>query len=101
MEIEWLRFRVDEAHRETFVQQDETIWTSTLSSYDGFLGKEVWINPNDRTEVITVIRWRDMESWNAIPLEVLDATEQAFSAAMGPTYELMDSRHYQVRKFAQ
>jgi uncharacterized protein (TIGR03792 family) len=101
IEIEWLKFRVVPSERERFVQQDDAIWTRALAQYPGYLGKEVWINPNDETEVITIIRWQSFEQWQAIPTPVLDATEAEFSQAMGGTYELIDSRHYQVRRFAR
>lgn len=101
MEIEWLRFRVNDSERERFVQQDHAIWTRTLAQYPGFLGKDVLINPNDVTEVVTIIRWNSFDEWQAIPEAVLTGVEAEFSQAMGSTYELLESRHYQVRKFAQ
>ena len=52
MVIEWLKFRVDSKSREKFIQKDEVIWTASLSTYPGFLGKEVWIEPNEADTVI-------------------------------------------------
>jgi uncharacterized protein (TIGR03792 family) len=101
MDLEWLRFQVADGYREQFVQQDNAIWTAALSQYPGFLGKEVWIDPNNDTELVTVIRWNSFEEWQAVPQEVLSATETAFSEAMGDTYELLESRHYQARKFGE
>jgi len=101
MDVEWLRFRVDDGYREQFVQHDNAIWTAALSRYPGFLGKEVWIDPNNDAEVITVIRWNSFEEWQAVPQSILSETETTFSEAMGDTYELLESRHFQARKFGE
>jgi uncharacterized protein (TIGR03792 family) len=101
MDLEWLRFQVAEGYREKFVQQDNAIWTAALSPYPGFLGKEVWIDPDNDTEIVTIVRWNSFEEWQAVPQEVLSKTETAFSEAMGDTYELLESRHYQTRKFGE
>ncbi|WP_425469059.1 TIGR03792 family protein, partial [Pediococcus acidilactici] len=50
MVIEWLKFKVV-SNRERFVQKDAEIWTEALARYPGFLGKEVWLNPKESTEV--------------------------------------------------
>ncbi|MBR8829332.1 MAG: TIGR03792 family protein [Gomphosphaeria aponina SAG 52.96 = DSM 107014] len=100
MVIEWLKFRVTSHSREKFIQQDAQIWTSFLEKYPAFLGKEVWINPKQPDEIICVIRWQNKESWNAIPQNLLEATEQQFAAAMGETaYNIIEGSEYQVRKF--
>lgn len=54
MVIEWLKFRVIPEQRERFIEQDEAIWTKTVGAYPGFLGKEIWINPNQAEEVILI-----------------------------------------------
>jgi uncharacterized protein (TIGR03792 family) len=38
-------------------------WTQALANYAGFIGKEVWLNPNEPTEIILVIRWVTPEQW--------------------------------------
>jgi uncharacterized protein (TIGR03792 family) len=100
MVIEWLKFTVTSELREQFVQKDAEIWTPVLSSYLGFLNKEVWISPDRLEEVIAVIRWQSLEQWQAIPVAVLDATEAKFAEAMGDTYKLVEATKYQVRKFS-
>lgn len=100
MVVEWLKFRVDPDLREQFVQQDAQIWTETLSQYSGFLNKEVWISPDNLSEVVQVIYWETYEQWQAIPPDVLEQTEARFAAALGDTYELIGSARYQVRKFS-
>lgn len=97
--IEFLKFKVDPDLREAYIQKDAEIWTTALAQYSGFLGKEVWINPHDSTEVIFVIHWQTKEHWQAIPAEDLQAIEQRFQQAVGNCYEFVESGEYQVRKF--
>jgi uncharacterized protein (TIGR03792 family) len=63
------------------------------------MGKEVWINPNDLTEVVLIIRWQTKEHWDAIPLSDLEAIALNFDAALGKSYPIVESGEYQVRKF--
>lgn len=100
MVIEWLKFQVMPDLREKFVQLDAEIWTALLASYAGFLGKEVWISPQDMEEIVLVIRWQTFEQWQAIPTDVLEQTEAQFREAMGSTYQMVDTDKYQLRKFA-
>lgn len=101
MVIEWLKFKVSPARREEFILQDAEIWTPALSTSPGFLSKEVWIDPVDSTQVIMVIRWATKEDWQAVPADLLEATEQQFARQMGNSYQLVESAEYQVRKFPQ
>jgi len=99
--IEWLKFKVVAELREQFVQQDNEIWTAALATYPGFLGKEVWISPDDLTQIVTVVRWESAEQWHSIPPEELAQVDARFSAAMGDTYELTESAAFQQRKFME
>ncbi len=99
MVIEWLLFRVVPEAREKFIQQDEAIWTSTLSAYPGFLGKEIWLEPQKSDRITVVIRWQTREQWKSIPQDVLVATERQFAKVMGETYKTIDTAEYQIRKF--
>ncbi len=98
MEIEWLKVEVQADLREQFVQKDDEIWTAMLSQYPGFLNKEVWISPDNLSEVILVIHWASFEQWQAIPQADLEQTEAQFNAALGDTYKIVEVRRYQVRK---
>ncbi len=93
--IEFLKFKIASQTWEIYIQKDAEIWTTALAQYPGFLGKEVWLNPQDPTEIIFVIRWATKEQWQAISPEELAAIEQKFAAALGDTYELVESAEYQ------
>ena len=102
MVIEWLEFKVDSDSREQFIQQDEKIWTASLSKYPGFLGKEVWIEPNASGKVIFTIRWQTRQQWKSIPIKDLMNIEQKFSRVMREMnihYKMTESKEFQIRKF--
>ncbi len=52
------------------------IWTQALANYAEFIGKEVWLNPNEPTEIILVIRWVT-RLWKWISREQLKVIELA------------------------
>jgi uncharacterized protein (TIGR03792 family) len=100
MVIEWLKFRVDPQVREKFIQKDAEMWTATLARNPGFLGKEVWINPNAPEEIILIIRWETRQAWKTVPEAMLAETEQYFAQEMGEdNYQMIETGEYQVRKF--
>lgn len=97
MIVELLRVKVAPEVREKFIQKDAEIWTKALADYAGFLDKEIWLNPNEQTEVILIIRWASHEQWKCIPLEILNKIEQQFVQQLGNTYQIVESSEYQVR----
>ncbi|ALF56374.1 cyanobacterial protein, TIGR03792 family [Nostoc piscinale CENA21] len=99
MVIELLKFQVDPNLRETFIQKDAEIWTTALAKYPGFLSKEVWINPNNPSEVTFIIRWATREQWQAISEADLVAIDRKFAQALGNNFQMIESAEYQVRKF--
>lgn len=99
MVIELLKFKMNPAVREKFIQKDEEIWTTALAKYSGFLGKEVWINPNNESEVAIVVQWETREQWKSIPQKDLDVIEGKFDSSLEFTYEMVESSEYQIRKF--
>ena len=99
MVIELLKFKIDPKQREKYIQRDAEIWTAALVNYPGFLGKELWINPNDPAELVMVIRWETREQWKSILQEEINAIEKRFDKDLGFSYEMVESSEYQVRKF--
>ncbi|YAG16550.1 ABM domain-containing protein [Nostoc sp. DSM 114161] len=96
--IELLKFKVAPDLRENFIQKDAEIWTTALAEYPGFLGKEVWLNPNDPSEVTFIIRWESFEHSDAIPQKELETLEVKFVHALGKFYPIVESAKYQVLK---
>jgi uncharacterized protein (TIGR03792 family) len=101
MVIEWLKIKVRPDAREDFIQKDAEVWTAALVGFPGFLGKEIWINPADPSEVVIVIRWASREQWKAFPQERLRSLEAAFKQGVPTGHEIVAAGEYQVRKFAE
>lgn len=102
MVIEWLKIQVVPELRETYIQNDEAIWTAALANYPGYLGKQVWIDPHAADTVVLVIQWASRDAWKAVPAKDLEETERRFAKQMGEgTYKIVEAGEYQVRKFSQ
>ncbi len=100
MVIEWLKFRVSPQSRDIFIRLDNQIWTPVLAQFSGFLGKEVWISPNLPDEITLIIRWETRAQWKAVPVDILEATEEKFAGQMqNHPYEMIQAKEYQIRKF--
>ncbi len=97
--IELLKIKVPPAQREEYIHKDAEIWTAALANYPGFLGKQVWLNPNDPTEVILVIHWETREQWKAILQAELDAIEQKFNQELGFNSQIVEVCEYKVQSF--
>lgn len=95
MVIEWLRFRVKPELREAFIQKDEEVWGARAKEIQGYLGKEVWIDPKT-SDVILVIRWENIEAWQSISQTEVDRLDKLMGDLAVPVSE---SHAYQVRKF--
>ena len=95
MVIEWLKFQVPPELWEAFIQRDEEVWTAGLQKSPGFLGKEVWIEP-EQNEVVLVIRWQTQDDWDAFPTEEVERLDQAMGELRMP---IIESRRYLIRKF--
>lgn len=100
MVIEWLKIRVNPKLREKYVQKEAEIWNPALAKYPGFLGKEIWINPEKSDEVICVIRWETREAWKSIPeAESQNITDKFDQEIKFDDYETIEQKEFQVRKF--
>lgn len=97
MIIELLKIEVTPEYRQQYLQLDREIWTKALAKCPGFLGKEVWLNPNKPSEVILIIRWASQEQWKSISLQLLANIEQEFAQATGSIHhQIVESAEYEV-----
>ncbi|MEM9275065.1 MAG: TIGR03792 family protein [Cyanobacteria bacterium P01_F01_bin.143] len=98
MIIEWLGFSVKPELREKFLAADQEIWTPVLAGSDGFLDKEVWLDPATGDRVFIIVRWQSRQQWKNISLKLLETTEQKFALAMGTdNYQMIESKEYLVQ----
>jgi len=96
--IEWLKFKVPPELHEQYIQSDAKVWTPALANHPGFLGKEVWLNPNDRTEIVIVVRWASREQWKSFPQPQLEQLEFEIAEMIGCTCQLLEAREYHLYK---
>ncbi len=97
MVIEWLEFDIPPEQRTAFIERDREVWTEGLKQFQGFLGKEVWID-SDTGRVILVIRWQSQQAWDAVPKAEIDRLDQKMGDLGFP---IAKSNKYQVRKYLQ
>lgn len=97
MVIEFLKIEVTPEHQQKFLQLDKEIWTKALAKCPGFLGKEVWLNPDKPTEAILIIRWASRKEWKSISAQLLEQIEQRFTLAIGSIgHQIVESVEYEV-----
>ncbi len=101
MFIEWLNFKVPPVLYEQYIQSDAEIWTPALTNHPGFLGKEVWLNPDDQTEIVIVVRWASREQWKSFPQKQLEQLEFQIAEIMGCTCQLVEASEYYLYKLAK
>lgn len=95
MVIEWLKFEVSPDLIDHYIEVDEKVWTTTLRQYPGFLGKQVWLDPNHLNAAILIIYWSDREAWKNVPADVLEATEEKFIKQLGASnYKLIEAKEF-------
>lgn len=94
MIVEWLKFRMDPAQRQHYLETDSAIWTPALAEYPGFIDKVTWLDPEHRDQVVFVIRWASREQWKAIAEDELTAITQRFDEAFGESYDMLESKEF-------
>jgi len=76
MVIEFLTFNVPIEIREKWESLDSEVWTTFLSTQEGFVKKELWQSPENEDELHAVIWWEDKESWAAISSEQISKVDE-------------------------
>jgi uncharacterized protein (TIGR03792 family) len=99
MVIEWLKVNVAAELREEYIQKDMEVWTPALEQYPGFLGKEIWLDPDDPTALVILIRWASREQWKSIPADKVEEITETFDQIFGQPYRMVEEKEYQIRKF--
>ena len=91
MIVEFLRITCPPEKREAFIQRDAEVWTRRLMTQPGFLGKEVWTNPDDPDHIYLAIHLESRARLSAISKEWCDETDAAMGDLLMPlTSEVVD-----------
>ncbi len=96
MVVEHLSFRIPLALQARYIALDAEIWTATLATQAGFLGKETWADAADPDALHLIIRWSCHDHWHAVPKTLLAETDRRFTAAVGQAYPTLSSTAYDV-----
>jgi len=97
MYIEYLRFQVQPGFQARFLELDEELWTKSLSQNPGFHKKEVWLNPEDPTDLVVIVWWSNREQWKSITPEEVEAIDKKFAEAIGPgNSKLVEAKEYRL-----
>jgi uncharacterized protein (TIGR03792 family) len=94
--IELLKFQVPPEEQHSFIHKDAQIWTTALAKYPGFISKEIWLNPDEPSEITLIIRWATRQEWKAIPEADLIAIDQEFGQALGKYYPIVQAAEYHI-----
>ena len=81
--VEILRFNMESALVERFIELDHDIWTVELAKVDGFISKDIWVNKEKPGEVTTIIYWNSLDQWKAIDHDLLVEVDRKFTTLMG------------------
>ena len=96
MVVEHLSFRIPLALQPRYIALDAEIWTATLATQPGFLGKETWADASDPDALHLIIRWTSHEHWHAVPKALLAETDRRFADALGRVYPALSCTAYDV-----
>lgn len=92
--VEYLVFQLEDPDKtEDFITIDHEVWTTYLSSFNGFVSKEVWINTQKPGEIHTILIWENMECWKSIPLDELKIKDKEFKDKLGSKCEIVRRIH--------
>lgn len=77
--VEHLVFMLEDPESvDEFINLDHEIWTMFLAEYPDFVSKQMWVNDNNPGEVHSIISWKTLEGWKAIPVEKLKFKDKEF-----------------------
>lgn len=95
--VEYLIFQIENPNSvDKFIELDHKIWTSYLSSFQGFISKDVWVNFNNPGEIHTILIWETMDDWKSIPLDGLKEKDKEFIKAFGEPFEMTRRIHKEL-----
>ena len=78
--VEWLTFRIDPAVRDAWLDVEAAHWSEFLRRRPGMRRKEVWVERADPWLVHVVVHWDDEQQWRSIPVDELQAVDEAMGA---------------------
>lgn len=95
--VEYLIFQIENKENiDRFIKLDHEIWTSFLSSFPGFISKEVWVNYDTPGEIHTILIWESMDFWKNIPLDKLKLKDKEFCEKFSYNFKMTRRIHKEL-----
>jgi uncharacterized protein (TIGR03792 family) len=92
MIIEFLKVQVIPSYRQKYIELEQQIWTTDLVKREGFINKEVWVDPEDLSIVYVRILWNSREQWKAISPEHIKKLDAALAEHIGLVWQIVESK---------
>ena len=77
MVIEELRLKVPADVKEAWLNAEKEIWEPWLSSQDGFLGRQLFLD-KEKEEALILVNWKSKKLWKSIPMSEVNIVQQKF-----------------------
>jgi uncharacterized protein (TIGR03792 family) len=94
MIIEFLKVQVVPSYRQKYIELEKQIWSTDLFQCEGFINKEVWLDPEDLSIVYIRILWNSREQWKAISPEHTKNLDAALTEHIGSVWQIVESKEY-------
>jgi uncharacterized protein (TIGR03792 family) len=84
--VEELTFDVEAEAFERWLAREAEAWDDLLRAQDGFLGKEVWLDPDGAgTTVRVLVWWASRTQWKAVDPEALADADRRMGDLLRPS----------------
>jgi len=77
MVIEELRLKVPADTKAAWLNAEKEIWEPWLSSQDGFLGRQLFLN-KEKEEALILVNWKSKKLWKSIPMSEVNVVQEKF-----------------------
>lgn len=94
--VEYLQYSVPTAEQAFFIAQEDAIWGDFNRHFPGFDGEEIWQAPSHPERLIVVVHWHSRAQMQSVPKAKIQATERAFTQALGQSYPLEIQEFYEL-----
>jgi uncharacterized protein (TIGR03792 family) len=94
MIIEFLKVKVKPGYRQQYMEAERKIWSAYLSQCEGFINKEVWLDPEDESILQIRILWNSKAQWKALPPKQLQELDVALTEQIGSVWQIVESQEF-------
>ena len=77
MVIEELRLKVPADAKAVWLNAEKEIWEPWLSSQDGFLGRQLFLD-KEKEEALILVNWKSKKLWKSIPMSEVNLVQEKF-----------------------